>query len=369
LAEGKGSRRCLSELRKQRHMVRAIVPRHYPWLDFARSTFSLGVTLGGGAAILSGHTASEYDPELHRIVVRGSLEEQTRTTFKKVQAVLEEAGLTLADVVQVVEYVCAGPTERYFEMESLCAEILVASRPIVNTVVVSSLVRSDALIEIEVVANGRASPNPISQLVFLPSLRAPMAGDFHSQAAAVVERADKLLRDLGLSLNNITRCLQLCVVDAIANEPSRQFVPELMPETAASTLLYVKRLPDPTALFQADLIASRHPLGTSDGHASTTSGLTFFSQMAPGSGPNVSDQATRIYSDLLRAISSRGNANRKVIKTVEYITPVAVDGYRSVSDIRRQLLPMPFPVATGVVVEALSDPAAQICVEAWATGQ
>src|SRR5262249_57956692 len=44
-------------------MIAAIRPERFPWFDYTRYTFSLRLDLGGRLAVLSGHTASEYDAQ------------------------------------------------------------------------------------------------------------------------------------------------------------------------------------------------------------------------------------------------------------------------------------------------------------------
>lgn len=46
-------------------MAIAIKPQSFPWFDYARYSFSLGVRTSQGAH-LSGHTASRYDETLPR---------------------------------------------------------------------------------------------------------------------------------------------------------------------------------------------------------------------------------------------------------------------------------------------------------------
>ena len=55
----------------------AIKPTHFPWFDYSRYSFSLGLKTPA-SVYLSGHTASEYDPAAKRIVVRGGMTEQVR---------------------------------------------------------------------------------------------------------------------------------------------------------------------------------------------------------------------------------------------------------------------------------------------------
>ena len=51
----------------------AIRPERFPWFDYSRYSFSLGLSLGPDRATLSGHSASAYDPERARIVVDGGM--------------------------------------------------------------------------------------------------------------------------------------------------------------------------------------------------------------------------------------------------------------------------------------------------------
>ncbi|MGH2828870.1 MAG: RidA family protein, partial [Actinomycetota bacterium] len=143
----------------------AIRPARFPWFDYSRYTFSLGIARDGDAW-LSGHSASEYDAQAERIVVRGGMAEQTRTAYAKIAAILEAAGLTLADARRIVEYVTAEGIERYAEAAGVRDALLGGHRPPVCTVVVNRLLRPAALIEIEVTAGGSLGPG--ADVVYLP---------------------------------------------------------------------------------------------------------------------------------------------------------------------------------------------------------
>ena len=157
----------------------AITPSRYPWYDYSRYSFSLGVR-AGERVYLSGHTASEFDPATKRMVVRGGMGEQVRTAYAKIAAILEGARMSFADVVRVVEYVTPGGIERYGEAAAVRDEVLGTHRPAINTVPVKSLLRPDAFIEIEVTAGAVGAATevvpglPVAResagLVFLPSV-------------------------------------------------------------------------------------------------------------------------------------------------------------------------------------------------------
>ena len=143
----------------------AITPKHFPWFDYARYSFSLGLSTDRGA-YLSGHTASEYDPLAQKIVVRGGMTDQVRTAYAKIGVILEAAGMGYGDVTRIVEYVRPEGIERYAEAAAVRAEVFGAHQPTVHTVPVKSLLRPEAFIEIEVTAGpvgaatdvGSASP-------------------------------------------------------------------------------------------------------------------------------------------------------------------------------------------------------------------
>src|SRR5262245_57335648 len=132
--------------------LQTISPRHFPWFDYTRYTFSLGVA-ADSTAYLSGHSASEYDAKRRQFVVRGDMSQQTRTAYAKIEAILEGIGLGLSDVVRVVDYVTIKGVEDYDATAVIRNEVFGESQPAVNTVVVDRLLRPEALIEIEVVAS------------------------------------------------------------------------------------------------------------------------------------------------------------------------------------------------------------------------
>ncbi|HYB40612.1 MAG TPA: RidA family protein, partial [Candidatus Methylomirabilis sp.] len=108
----------------------ALRPARFPWYRYDRYSFSLGLEVEG-RTFLSGHTASAYDATAQRMRVAGGMAEQTRTAYAKIEAILEAAGQTMADVVRIVEYVTAAGVERYAEAAAVREALLGASRPAV----------------------------------------------------------------------------------------------------------------------------------------------------------------------------------------------------------------------------------------------
>ena len=110
-------------------------------------TFSPGVRVGN-MIFLSGTTATE---EKGRMVGKGDIVAQTRQIFRKFAAVLEVAGGSLANIVETTDYVLS--LEDYQKTAEVRREMLNGPPwPAATGVVVSGLVRIDALIEIKGIA-------------------------------------------------------------------------------------------------------------------------------------------------------------------------------------------------------------------------
>ena len=361
-------------------MTAAIRPGRFPWFDYSRYTFSLGLDLGGGVAMLSGHTASEYDPEDRRMVVRGPLEQQVRTAYAKIEAILEGAGLTLADIVRVVEYVKAAAIDDYPEIERVRRQVLAGADPAVNTVCVSALLRPDALLEIEVVAkkgDQKGASDPLDGVVYLPSLTAPEAGDLVGQTAAVYDKAAALLGPMGLSLANVTKTVDYCPTSTLPEYryTGRVRKERLGPVYPGATGILVDRLRHPDALIQVDFMASRHPAEAVNPGWERYSKLTYRPAVRAGrvlfmSGQAALDppteralfagdvvaQADYTYGNLVTVLRAAGLGPEALVKTIEYVLPDALADYRRVADVRAQHLVQPFPASTGLVIPKLLRP-------------
>jgi aminoacrylate peracid reductase len=110
-------------------------------------TFSPGVRVGN-LVFLSGTTATD---EKGRIVGKGDIAEQTRHIFRKFTAVLAAAGAGLEHIVETTDYVLS--LEDYAKTAAVRREVFKGPPwPAATGVVVSGLVRPDALIEIKGIA-------------------------------------------------------------------------------------------------------------------------------------------------------------------------------------------------------------------------
>ena len=371
----------------------AITPSRYPWYDYSRYSFSLGVH-AGDRAYLSGHTASEFDPATKRMVVRGGMGEQVRTAYAKIAAILEGARMSFADVVRVVEYVTPGGIDRYAEAAAVRDEVFGTHRPAVNTVPVKSLLRPDAFIEIEITAGAVGSATevgpglPVAResagLVFLPSVlptdergNIAGAGDVVAQTRVIFERAGRMLRALGLGFDRVVKTLDYLTPAALANykltgRVRKEFLGPVYPGAAG---IIMPRLLHPDAMIQYDFIATRdEPVVVNPGwerykkltyspgvRAGKLLFLSGFGALDPATERVVHDgdvaaQADYTLRNILEVVEAAGGSAASIVKTVEYVTPSALPRYREVAGVRSRLLTPPLPASTGLVCEALLRP-------------
>jgi enamine deaminase RidA (YjgF/YER057c/UK114 family) len=125
-------------------IYQAIVP-HSQWPK--AFTFSPAVR-AGNLVFISGTTATD---DKGRIVGVGDIAEQTRHIFSKFATVLESVGGSLANIVETTEYVLS--LDGYEKTADVRRELFRGPPwPAATGVVVSDLVRKDALIEIKAIA-------------------------------------------------------------------------------------------------------------------------------------------------------------------------------------------------------------------------
>ncbi|HEY8251483.1 MAG TPA: RidA family protein [Burkholderiales bacterium] len=368
-------------------------PAKFPWFDYSRYSFSLGVRSATGT-YLSGHTGSEYDAAAKRIVVRGTMTDQVRTAWAKIGAILESGGLGYADVVRVVEYVKPEGIERYAEADGVRREVFKGHQPVVNTVPVKALLRPEAFIEIEVTASAVPGRKETSGVVFLPTVQ-PVddqgnivgAGDVAAQTRAIFERASRMLAALGVGFDRVVKTLDYITPAALAayKGTGRVRRDHLGPVYPGAAGILMPRLVHPEALIQYDFIATRDtPVAVNPGWtryqkltyspAVRAGKLLFMSgqgSLDPATERVVHDgdvvaQAEYTYGNVIKVLEAAGGDARNLVKTIEYVTPAALARYRDVAKVREKLLHKPWPASTGLVCEALLRPEMQIEVDPFA---
>lgn len=360
----------------------AVEPDSFPWLDPSRYSFSLGIE-AAGATWLSGQTASAFEPSTSRVEVRGGAGEQATVCWNKLNAVLDAAGRSADECSELVEYITAdGLADR---------DAIASVRPTrcpASTFVVESLVRPEALVEVEVVAGAPVGLVRLPQLLPIDTegrLVAP--GDLVGQCEWVLEEAGRQLAGHGLDLSHVVRVTQQTTPATRQTygqtaEARRRLLGPVFP---ASTGILVSRLPHAEALVALDVWASSKgkqvvdyaddayaPLTFSP--ATVAGGVVFISGTTawdPATGDTVAPddivgQAEFIYQQIANVCEAAGGSLADVVKTVEYVTPAGLARYRHVGAVRTEVLERPYPVSTGVVVAGLLSRKWQIEVEAVA---
>ena len=266
--------------------MHAITPADFPWFKYSDYTFSLGL-MHGNDAFLSGHSASEHDPESGRMVVKGDMTAQARTAYSKIECILAAEGLTFADVTHVVENVTVQGILDYDAARSVREEIFGIHHPSLTTVVVERLLRPAALIEIEVQATRGGGKSLISEVeagwsrsaireghdgaVFLPTMLPVDAhgevlhqGDFVAQYRYCLEKAGALLDRIGMNLGQAVTTYDFSTpatrdVYPKSGRARKELLGGAGVFPGAGGIL-MSRLHHPEILVAVDITASRHEL-------------------------------------------------------------------------------------------------------------
>ncbi len=387
-------------------MLKAITPTEFPWFDYSGYSFSLGLDIDGRIAQLSGHSASEFDPQTSKIVVNGDMTDQTRTAYAKIEAILSAAGYGFDDVIHVVENVTTSGLEHYAALEAVRAEVFGASQPAVNTVVVHALLRPAAWVEIEVTAakdKGQAVSVGTNRPAFADARQSDGVlylstvhpfdeagnlvgeGDLAAQTQQIFLNAAKVLDAAGLSMSNVVKTLEMVKAEAV---PDYKYTGRVRKEhlgpvyPGAAGIVQARVATDPRVLISYDFLASRHELEAVNPGWERYKKLTYSPAVKAGemlfmSGQAALDPATEqalypgdieaqaryTYTNIVAVLETAGLGPQHLVKTVEYITPEGLPSYRSVAGVRKEFMGAPWPASTGALCHSLLRPEFQIEVD------
>jgi enamine deaminase RidA (YjgF/YER057c/UK114 family) len=362
--------------------LKPITPNHYPWKDYRRYTYPLGLDLGG-LAFLSGNTASSYDKATDKIVCAGDLKAQAATAIEKIRVVLEAAGYAPEDVVSVIQYMPSGAFAERSIVEELLRKIGMgqARRHVVP---VTRLLRRDALVELEVVAARPCERSLQGSAMRIMSGRDALSvfGEAHgglaegsleasleNEVAAVSDLLDKASCDW----SQVMRCHLLLATDQPAElDRAARHVVGLVPQLSNIPAIGVAALP--TALGKARIsLAIAGQLGaqswpSASGSLVRRAGRFFIATgLRAATGEGITQQAEQIYCDMVpRLLESAGIALDGIVQTVEWLTLDALPEYKNTGPVRRNALREPFPVSSGLVCSALPG-GAKLSVDLLAT--
>ena len=116
------------------------------WARAKTSGFAMGTRLGD-TVYVAGQVAIDGDGQ---VVGVGDMTAQSRQVFANVEAVLRQAGASMADVVKITAWVT--DMSRYGEYAAVRAEIFPNADMASATVSSPILVKSDYLVEVETIA-------------------------------------------------------------------------------------------------------------------------------------------------------------------------------------------------------------------------
>jgi enamine deaminase RidA (YjgF/YER057c/UK114 family) len=105
--------------------------------------------IDGDFAFVAGTTGYDYST----MTMPADVTSQSRNCFRTIEAALSEGGFAMADIVRATYYLTdAGDADAHF---AVCGEILGDIRPAATLLIVSSLLRPEMKVEIEVTAKRR----------------------------------------------------------------------------------------------------------------------------------------------------------------------------------------------------------------------
>ncbi len=116
------------------------------WPRAANAGFAMGMQVGD-TVYVSGQVALDGDGN---IVGVGDMSAQARQVFDNIEAVLAEAGATMADIVKITTYVT--DMARYAEYNAVRAAVFPDARIASATVTSPRLVKPEYLVEVEATA-------------------------------------------------------------------------------------------------------------------------------------------------------------------------------------------------------------------------
>lgn len=394
-----------------------VPPEKFPWLDLRRYTFSLAVQTDD-LVYVSGHTASAYDAEKKRVMCKGDIVEQMDIAYQKIGVILEAAGLGFGNIVRTIDYVTPQGLPKYRETAEVRKRYL-GDTPVASTgVLIHALVRPDAYVEVNVIA-ARGAKKAIRpdgpefeqyrDYTFAPAVQAGdklwLSGvmgsepgqrqrfdpDTGAQAARSYGAIEKVLGAAGTSASSLINVTEYVAPHALQGSDQivakRRSVTE--PNHSAVTSVVAHRLLQPEAHHEIEATAvvgghreeiqvpgwekSYESIAAAPAvragnlvYLSAQSAIDHRTGESVVAGYDMAAQAKKAYSNITEVCSAAGIRLSDIVYTVEYLPPTALDSYRDVQSVRKDVFGEHFPAATGIVVHRLPRPELVIQVGAIA---
>lgn len=340
---------------------------------------------------------------------------QTQDIFAQLDAALRWAGASRQDVVKTVDYIVPAALPTYRSTAEVRRAYFGEHFPAATGVVMEALPIPNALICVEAVAciipGVRRATVPTDEhsrrLTFRAGVekggvawfsgttgrRRDSSGgevyppDLMEQAAAIYEKHQQALEELGFSFTQVVKTVDYLTADALPNYRAtagvrRHYLGKAFP---ASTGVVVHRLLRQEALLEVDMVAVKgHREEVNPGWdryreltfspGVLVEGFLFLSGMGaihPKSNEvvgvgNLAVQAEQCYTLVAMVVEEAGGSLEDVVKVVEYLTPSALGERELLEEVRRQFLPDGGYALSQPVVQRLLRPEMLLEVEAVA---
>ena len=127
-----------------------VTPPDFPGSPFEKAAGYSRAVVDGDFAFVAGTTGYDYAT----MTMPEDVTSQSRNCFKTIEAVLEEGGFAMADIVRATYYITdIRDADAHF---AVCGEVLGEIRPAATILVVAALLKPEMKIEIEVTAKRRS---------------------------------------------------------------------------------------------------------------------------------------------------------------------------------------------------------------------
>ncbi len=385
-----------------------VEPKEFPYLDYKRYSFSLGVK-SGDYVFTSGSSASEYDDHVKKIVCRGNLEDQVRLIHDKLNLILEAGGSKFDQVVKITDYVSPQAANHTEAIDKVRSEYFGKTLPFQSKIFVESLVRPDALLETEFVATTNGNGDSIFKFL---SSKTPDSSVFRrgniAFALGVSEQSGSLklcavnaykscIKNLalaGLSKEDIVLISERVLIGQYGKLSSSSDLTQARAEIFGSdippvTTIHVGKLSKPNSVIEIEctvfvdgnseksakhIIRFYQPNFPIECNAVRSGELYFiscvqgFPQLESQTGAReIVSQTGLIYRAIEEALSSLGSSKNGIMKTVDYFTVSDRDNYKQTGKLRHDLFSGRFPASTGVMVKNLFPDTSRIAIECIAS--
>lgn len=384
-------------------MARNVIPvdpDKFPWLDLRRYTFSLG-TEKDGVVYVSGHTASSYNEKKRRVLCEGDIVEQSKVAWEKIGVVLEAAGMTYDNIVRTTDYI-APPGLGKFRGTAAVREEYMGKSPVASTgVLVHSLLRPDALIEINAIAvKGKkeaiippgseferfkeltyAAAVKVDNKVWLTGVITLEPNDTVGQAEWCYDRMEKVLTAAGASFGDVVNTMNYVDPQATVTYPDVRKLREqrfggVYP---ASSSVHFHRMLSPHGHLEIEATAiiggGREqivPSGWEDSWREMTAApavkkgnMLYISGQASvdhttGESQvykyDLVEQARQAYRNVAAICAEAGVGVDDIMYTLECTPPTAQNEVRGLAAVRRDVFGDDFPAATGLTIHQNARP-------------